>query len=99
MSDAYAELGPHVPQPPPPKLDADTALWIGLLMQNLNRVPTDAGSGDRAFLRELRGKHPDVLSDRQRQHVIRLAWRYRFQLRSALRLAHDPDLPPSKVPA
>ncbi len=91
-SDAWAELGGLPPIPPaPPLLTAEEALWLAMLLQALNRVVTEPGSGDRAFLRDLRGKHPDCLTERQRAHVMRLAWRYRHQIKPALRPGRDPD--------
>ncbi len=93
MSEAYAELGGCIPRAPAgeTRIDDATALWLVLLLQKLKRVVTRPGSGDLAFIRELRAVHPQVMSPAQRAHVVRLAWRYRFQLPPALRPA-NPDL-------
>jgi hypothetical protein len=89
MSEAYAELG-AVAAAPPPALDPDRALFLCLVMQGLKRAVTNR-PGDRAFLREVCPLHPAKLSEAQREHVMRLAWRYRFSLRPWLRPGKDPD--------
>lgn len=73
------------------EIDLETQILFANLLASLQRVVTEAGNGDRAFLRDLRGVRPSVLSDKQREHVMRLAWRYRLQLPRGLRPAANPD--------
>jgi hypothetical protein len=69
---------------------AEQLLLVSLVVQ-LRRVVTNF-PGDRAFIRSLT---VDVsrLSDSQRAHMMRLAWRYRLQLPPGLRPGADPDQP------
>jgi len=88
MSEAYADLG-AVPPAPPPALDADRALFLSLVMQGLKRATCSLT--DRTFIRDVCRLHPAALSEAQRAHVMRLAWRYRFSLRPWLRPGQNPD--------
>jgi hypothetical protein len=94
MSGVHAELGGVIAAPPAPaKLDAGEALYLCLVMQGLKRVVTNAPA-HRAFIRATCHLHPEKLSEAQRDHLRRLAWRYRFYLRPSLRPSCDPDLNP-----
>lgn len=79
------------PPPPPVEMSVEDALLLALRMAALHRVVTEPGSGDRAFLRDIRGKRLEALTERQIAHVQRLAWRYRHQLAPMLRPAENPD--------
>ena len=93
VSEAWADIGAAVPAPSAmPSISDATALLLTLLLQRLKRVVTSPGSGDRAFIRELAGVHPERFSEAQRARVMRLAWRYRWQLPAELRPSRDPDL-------
>jgi hypothetical protein len=72
-------------------IDLEMQLLLANVMAALQRVVTNSGRGDRDFLRGLRGVRPHLLSEKQRAHVMRLAWRYRLQLPPGLRPACDPD--------
>lgn len=72
-------------------ISVEEELLLANLVARLQRVVTEPGSGDRAFLRDIRGKAPRVLSAAQMARVRRIAWRYRFQLPPLLRPAVNPD--------
>ena len=74
-------------------LDLGTELLLANTLAALQRVDTDAGSGDLAFIRGLRGMRPGVMPENQRAHLMRLAWRYRLQMPHGLRPAANPDTP------
>jgi hypothetical protein len=65
-------------------------LLLASLVARLQRTVTDT-VGDRVFLRSVRGRKISMLSEAQRKNVMRLAWRYRFQLPPVLRPGADPD--------
>ena len=93
FTDADRAAMPGVVAQHPPRLDDATALLFALVKSRLKRVVTDAGSGDRQFLHDTAKLSPHDMSARQLAHVMRLAWKYRFQLPGWLRPGADPDVP------
>jgi len=83
---------PGMAAPEPTSVSIEEELLLLSLVARLQRVVTDT-PGDRDFLRSVRGKASKTLSAAQRKHVMRVAWRYRFQLPSLLRPGADPDKP------
>jgi hypothetical protein len=90
---ARADIGDRdlVGAAPAASLDINEQLLLVNRIARLQGVRTEPGSGDRDFVRSLRGVRPALLSDKQRAHVLRLAWRYRIQLPEGLRPDADPD--------
>ncbi len=74
-------------------LTLDQELHLANVIARLQRVVTHPGSGDRRFIQDMRGTRPSSLTDPQRKWLIRLAWKYRFQLPPGLRPAENPDTP------
>jgi hypothetical protein len=93
---AERSLMPGLAAPDCSTVDLATELLLSNLLARLQRVVTDF-PGDRQFLRDMRGKRVAAMTDAQRAQVMRVAWRYRFQLPAALRPAADPDKPYPKV--
>jgi len=69
---------------------------IRATVEALNRVTYLPGSSHKAFARQIRQQleHSAVpITDRQEQHIARLAWRYRRQMPAHLTPKTNPDDP------
>lgn len=77
---------PVVPSVEPARAGLELELLFGNLCAALQRVKkTDPGSGDRDFIRSMRGRRFDALAEADRKRLMTLRWRYRFQLPEGLR--------------
>jgi hypothetical protein len=95
VSDALRAMMPGAVDPP--SMTPDEALLLAMRMGALKRAVKYPGSGDAALIRDLCRIKPHMLTPAQRALIVRLCWRYRFQLPSDIRPAADPDMQSTKA--
>ena len=69
---------------------------LRITLAALGRVTVAVGSGHRRFVVDMQRRVAGIgppLTERQEQHVLRLAWRYRRQMPAHMVLATNPDDP------
>jgi hypothetical protein len=71
---------------------AETAA-LRLVMNSLRMIPTPFWGMDTQFIRHVCCKVPEHLTERQRAHVARVAWRLRRYLPQHLKPRVNPDDP------
>ncbi len=93
VSEAYNDLvGTGEQAETTPQADSNELLVMAMRMRALLRVTMLPSQPDKRFVRNVCGKHPRDLTERQIEHVDRLAWRYRRQLPKDVAPTTNPDL-------
>jgi hypothetical protein len=97
-SEAAQCMLPGLAVPPAPVVSTsepqrdgiELALLLGNLCAALQRVKTDPGSGDLDFIRSVRGRRVERLTDAEITRLMVVRWKYRFALPEGLRPVSPP---------